>query len=100
MTWIRVLVSLGLLVSLPGSQRLAGSQPGATPRLLVIVVVDQMRSRYSERMRPHWTSGMKRLVTEGAVFEQNFYPYLNTVTCAGKLPVPMVACPAQVTVLR
>ena len=83
MTWIRALVVFGLLVSLPGSQRLSGAQPGGAPKLLVIVVVDQMRYDYIERMRPRWTSGMKRLVTEGAVFEQNFYPYLNTVTCAG-----------------
>ena len=83
MTWIRALVVLGLLVSLPGSSPVAGAQPGAAPRLLVIVVVDQMRYDYLERMRPHWTSGMKRLVTDGAVFEQNFYPYLNTVTCSG-----------------
>ena len=77
------MVIFGLLVSLPGSQRLSGAQPGTAPKLLVIVVVDQMRYDYLERMRPYWTSGMKRLVTEGAVFEQNFYPYLNTVTCAG-----------------
>jgi len=83
MTWIRALVIFGLMVSLPGSEHLSGAQPGAAPKLLVIVVVDQMRYDYLERMRPHWTSGMKRLVTEGAVFEQNFYPYLNTVTCAG-----------------
>ena len=83
MTWIRALVIFGLLVSLPGSERLSGAQPGTAPKLLVIVVVDQMRYDYLERMRPDWTSGMKRLVTEGAVFEQNFYPYLNTVTCAG-----------------
>ena len=83
MKLLRALVVLGLLVSLPGSQPISGAQPAAAPKLLVIVVVDQMRNEYLERMRSHWTSGMKRLLSEGAVFEQNFYPYLNTVTCAG-----------------
>ena len=83
MKLLRALVASGLLASLPGSPPLSGAQPAAAPRLLVIVVVDQMRYDYLERMRPRWTGGMKRLLTEGAVFEQNFYPYLNTVTCAG-----------------
>ena len=53
------------------------------PRLLVIVVVDQMRFEYLDRYSSLWSAGLKRLTTEGAVFDQAFYPYLNTVTCAG-----------------
>jgi predicted AlkP superfamily pyrophosphatase or phosphodiesterase len=58
-----------------------GSAPG--PRLLVIIVVDQMRHDYLVRMAPQWRHGFRRLLDEGAVFENNRYPYLNTVTCAG-----------------
>ena len=53
------------------------------PKLLVIIVVDQMRFDYLDRYARLWTGGLKRLMTEGAVFERGFYPYLNTVTCAG-----------------
>ena len=70
MMLIRLLVVLGLLVSLPGQQPVSGSQSAAPPKLLVVVVVDQMRFDYLDRMRAHWTGGMKRLLTEGAVFER------------------------------
>jgi arylsulfatase A-like enzyme len=53
------------------------------PKLLVIVVVDQMRFDYLDRYRGLFTHGLRRLASEGALFERAFYPYLNTVTCAG-----------------
>lgn len=53
------------------------------PRLVVLLVVDQMRADYVDRFRDDWTSGLKRLVTEGARFTNAAYPYLTTVTCPG-----------------
>ncbi len=53
------------------------------PTLLVLVVVDQMRADYFTRYSAPWTGGLRRLVDEGARYEQTFYPYLNTVTCVG-----------------
>src|SRR5262245_56251682 len=83
----RVLVSTLLLIAcvlmgLPAAQpqNPRGSRP---PRLVVILVVDQMRSDYLEIHRRHWRAGFSRLLTEGAVFEHAEYPYMNTVTCAG-----------------
>lgn len=60
-------------------------QPAVTghPTLLVLVVVDQMRADYLTRYSAPWTGGLRRLVDEGARYEQTFYPYLNTVTCVG-----------------
>jgi Type I phosphodiesterase / nucleotide pyrophosphatase len=61
------------------------AQP-ATPRrpaLLVLVVVDQMRAEYLTRYASLWSGGFKRLLEQGAIYDQTFYPYLNTVTCAG-----------------
>ena len=58
-------------------------QPPGAPKLVVIVVVDQMRFDYFDRFAKHWTGGLKRFASDGAVFERAFYPYLNTVTCAG-----------------
>jgi predicted AlkP superfamily pyrophosphatase or phosphodiesterase len=52
-------------------------------KLLVILVVDQLRFDYLDTHARFWTGGFKRLMTEGAVFDRAFYPYLNTVTCAG-----------------
>ena len=57
--------------------------PGAPPKLAVIIVVDQMRADYVDRFNAEWTGGLKRMVTQGAWFQQAAYPYLTTVTCAG-----------------
>jgi len=57
--------------------------PGAPPKLAVIIVVDQMRADYVDRFNDQWTGGLKRMVTQGAWFQQAAYPYLTTVTCAG-----------------
>ena len=53
------------------------------PRLVVIVVVDQMRADYLERYGPLFSKGLRRLSAEGAWFTNAAYPYLNTVTCVG-----------------
>jgi predicted AlkP superfamily pyrophosphatase or phosphodiesterase len=53
------------------------------PKLAVILVVDQMRADYLEISRTLWRGGLRRLLTDGAVFEHGEYPYMNTVTCAG-----------------
>src|SRR4051794_41961710 len=42
-----------------------------------------MRADYVDRFNRDWTSGLKRLVTQGAWYQQAAYPYLTTVTCAG-----------------
>ena len=63
---VSVLLLLGAPVDVTPSAR-AGSQGGDGPRLLVILVVDQMRADYVSRMTPAWSRGLKRMVTEGAV---------------------------------
>jgi len=57
------------------------------PKLAVILVVDQMRADYIDRFQRDWTSGLKRLVTDGAWFQNAAYPYQTTVTCAGHATV-------------
>ena len=42
-----------------------------------------MRADYVDRFNGEWTGGLKRMVTQGAWFQQAAYPYLTTVTCAG-----------------
>ncbi|HEX5107555.1 MAG TPA: alkaline phosphatase family protein [Vicinamibacterales bacterium] len=59
------------------------AQTSAAPRLVVIVVVDQMRADYLETFRSSWRGGLKKLLGDGAYFEHAEYPYMNTVTCAG-----------------
>jgi predicted AlkP superfamily pyrophosphatase or phosphodiesterase len=109
--YLAVAIGLGCLIGSPeghrstarpiesvGAETIAGSpleQPSArpAPRLLVILVVDQMRFDYFDRYSAGWAAGLKRLATEGAVFDRAFYPYLNTVTCAGHATIATGALP-------
>ena len=63
------------------------------PKLLVVVVVDQMRRDYVTEYGQPWTGGLKRLYAEGAVFDRAAYPYFNTLTCVGHATIGTGAYP-------
>lgn len=71
-----------LLAAPPTYGQRAPAEPNR-PRLLVILVVDQMRADYVHRFERDWSGGLKRLFSKGAWFTQAAYPYLETYTCAG-----------------
>jgi hypothetical protein len=77
-----------------GPIRPAAQRPPDGPTLLVIIVIDQMRFDYLDRYARYWQHGLKRLRDEGAIFERGFYPYLNTVTCAGHATIGTGAFPS------
>jgi hypothetical protein len=64
------------------------------PRLVVVLVVDQMRADYVEKYRAQWKGGLARLVNEGAWFREAAYPYLNTFTCVGHATISTGTFPA------
>jgi predicted AlkP superfamily pyrophosphatase or phosphodiesterase len=64
-----------------------------SPRLLVIVVVDQLRADYLQVFNRHWRNGFRTLLDQGMVFENARYPYLVTVTCAGHATIGTGALP-------
>jgi len=64
------------------------------PKLVVVLVVDQMRADYLDRYGHQWTSGLKRLTEQGAWYRQAAYPYFNTVTCAGHATISTGTVPA------
>src|ERR1700734_1727251 len=74
-----VLAVVAVLFSIAG---VSGKGP-QRPKLVVILVVDQMRADYVDRFGATWHGGLHRLMTEGARFTNANYPYSNTVTCAG-----------------
>jgi predicted AlkP superfamily pyrophosphatase or phosphodiesterase len=53
------------------------------PKLVVLLVVDQMRADYVDKFRGQWSGGLKRLVDEGAWYRAAAYPYAATETCVG-----------------
>ena len=64
------------------------------PKLVVLLVVDQMRADYVDKFRFQWTGGLKRLVNEGAWFRDAAYPYAATETCVGHATISTGAFPA------
>jgi hypothetical protein len=52
----------------------------AHPKLVVMIVVDQMPGDYVDKFRRQWTGGLKRMVEEGAWFREAAYPYAATET--------------------
>src|SRR5688500_13785418 len=88
----RLLAVVCVLVSAALFAWPARGQPAA-PRLLVLLVVDQMRADYLTTFERHWERGFRRLVTDGTVFENAAYSYANTVTCAGHATVATGASP-------
>ena len=71
----------------------ADGSPSQPVKLVVFLIVDQMRADYVDRFRSDWTRGLKRLLDQGAWFSRAAYPYLNTVTCAGHATVSTGAFP-------
>src|SRR5260370_28239582 len=69
-------------------------QAPAKPKLVVLLVVDQMRGDYVDKFREQWTGGLKRLVEEGAWFHDAAYPYAATETCVGHTTISTGALPA------
>ena len=82
-----------LVATLPSPSLDAQTPSPATPRLVVLLAVDQMRADYLTMPRSNWRAGLRRLLTEGAVFERSEYPYMNTVTCAGHSTIGTGAFP-------
>jgi predicted AlkP superfamily pyrophosphatase or phosphodiesterase len=74
---------LSIIAALSAGPRLHSEPQPARAKLMVLIVVDQMRADYLERYGMRFTGGLRRLMREGAWFTNAAYPYLNTVTCAG-----------------
>jgi predicted AlkP superfamily pyrophosphatase or phosphodiesterase len=85
------------LLSIPAGGQTTGAKspkPGTKPKLVVLLVVDQMRADYVDKFRFQWTGGLKRLVEEGAWFRDAAYPYAATETCVGHSTISTGAFPA------
>jgi predicted AlkP superfamily pyrophosphatase or phosphodiesterase len=87
-----------VLGALAGAQaKSPAAKPPKTPprpKLVVLLVVDQMRADYVDKFRGQWTGGLKRLVEEGAWFRDAAYPYAATETCVGHATISTGALPA------
>jgi predicted AlkP superfamily pyrophosphatase or phosphodiesterase len=81
--------------SAQGSRGTANATTAAgKPKLVVLIVVDQMRGDYVDKFQAQWSGGLKRLVQEGAWFRDAAYPYAATETCVGHATISTGAFPA------
>jgi predicted AlkP superfamily pyrophosphatase or phosphodiesterase len=78
----------------PAAKATPTHKPAPHPKLVVVIVVDQMRADYVDKFRDQWTSGLKRLVEQGAWFREAAYPYAATETCVGHATISTGALPA------
>ena len=65
------------------------------PKLVVVLVVDQMRADYIDKFEDYWTGGLKRLATQGAWLRNAAYPYAETETCVGHATISTGSLPAM-----
>jgi predicted AlkP superfamily pyrophosphatase or phosphodiesterase len=79
----------------PAASREVGRKHAAfdKPKLVVVLVVDQMRADYVDKFQGQWKGGLKRLVEEGAWFREAAYPYAATETCVGHSTISTGALP-------
>lgn len=77
-----------------GAPRLPPGAPAARPRLVVLIVVDQLSSWAFERDRALYQGGFARLLREGAYVRGGELPYANTFTAPGHATIATGAPPA------
>jgi len=78
----------------PAARQTTSTAAAERPRLVVFLSVDQFRRDYIERYGARWTSGLARLLKEGAVFDKAAYPYFHTITCPGHATMSTGVYPA------
>ena len=88
---MRRAAAIVLAVLLVAPALLGASTP--KPKLAVILMVDGLSWERLNAWRPWFTSGLKRLLDEGAVASSCRYPHLNTVTSPGHASVATGAPP-------
>jgi len=91
---LSVLCSIVLILAIPFSAvaqkapatatKKAPAAASPNPRVVVVLVIDQFRSDYLDMYRSEFgEAGLARLMHEGAVFRECFYPYAITETGPG-----------------
>src|SRR5262245_16809402 len=78
---VAILLALLVLAGSTSTAQRASAPPDI--RLVLLIAVDQFRYDYLTRFRSDYTSGIKRLLTEGAVFSNAYLEHYPTVTAVG-----------------
>jgi predicted AlkP superfamily pyrophosphatase or phosphodiesterase len=91
----RLLALVLALSSLAGAPQAPAPKPALPEiRLVLLIAVDQFRYDYLTRFRGDFTSGFKRLLTDGAVFTDANLEHYPTVTAIGHATMLTGATPS------
>lgn len=100
--WLAGIATLALSVASTWAQAPKSTHEAAKssahltrPKLVVIIVVDQMRADYVDKFHSQWSGGLKRLLGEGAWFRAAAFPYAATETCPGHATISTGAFPVH-----
>lgn len=88
-----------LLQATPAAPRPVAPAPRETPRLVVMVVVDQMRPDYFTRFGGQFTGGLKRILETGTLFVDGRQDHGMTETAPGHSTVLSGRVPAHTGIL-
>ena len=83
-------------ILLIGFSQVAQAQTPARPKLVVGIVIDQMRWDYLYRFADRYsaTGGFRRMLDKGFTCENTFIPYAPTVTACGHATIYTGSVPA------
>ena len=79
----------------PSTAKPSHAAVATRPKLVVVIVVDQMRGDYVDKFQAEWSAGLKRLINEGAWFRAAAYPYAATETCVGHSTISTGSFPSR-----
>ena len=90
-----LLFTAGIFAQTASTAVVKKAEQAPRPKLVVLLVVDQMRGDYVDKFRGQWSGGLQRLVTQGAWFRAAAYPYAATETCVGHSTISTGAFPTS-----
>lgn len=93
-SWRRWILLLPVVLGLFLSGGLGAAQQPKPPRLVVVVVIDQLRYDYLTRFMSRYTGGLKTLWEKGAVFTNAHLQHIPTVTAVGHATILTGATPS------
>ena len=96
-------LALAALAALAGSavaQTSPRPLPASAPRLVVVIVVDQMRADYLDRFQGQFTGGLALMLRDGARFTEAYQDHAMTETAVGHATVLAGRNPASHGIIR
>lgn len=87
-----------MAATLPGCRREVEPAPAGTPRLVVLIVVDQLRADYLQRFDRFWEGGLRYLLDTGVQFTDAHHDHAITATAPGHASLVTGCTPRRHTV--